>query len=62
MELNPDKPWNYEEAAAYLGCSPLTLRTWVSKRQIPFVKVGRLVRFRKPDLDSYLEENSVAVA
>jgi excisionase family DNA binding protein len=46
-----------EDAAHYLGCKPGTLRVWVSKRKVPFVKVGRLVRFRKADLDAWLESN-----
>lgn len=48
-----------EQAAAYIGCTPGTLRVWVSKRRIPFVRVGRLIRFRKTDLDDYLDKNAV---
>ncbi len=53
--------WSNDGAAAYLGCTPNTLRVWVSKRRVPFVKVGRLTRFRKKDLDEYLERNLVPV-
>ncbi len=38
-----------DEAAAYLGCTPDTLRVWTSRRRVPFVKVGRLTRFLKAD-------------
>ena len=51
--------WGNEEAAAYLDCTPDTLRVWVSKRRVPFVRVGRLVRFRKKDLDAWIETNLV---
>lgn len=54
--------WDNDQAAAYLGCTPLTLRAWVSKRKVPFVKLGSLVRFRQRDLDEFLEQNSVPVA
>ena len=48
------------EAAAYLGCTPDTLRVWTSRRRVPFVKVGRLTRFLRADLDAYLQEHRVS--
>jgi len=48
------------EAAAYLGCTPDTLRVWTSRRRVPFVKVGRLTRFLRADLDDYLQEHRVS--
>lgn len=48
-----------DQAAAYLGCTPGTLRIWTSKRRVPFIKVGRLTRFRQADLDRWLEANAV---
>jgi len=59
--FHPEKTWGFEEAAAYLGCTPGTLRVWVSKRRVPFVRVGRLVRFRKRDFDAWLDSNAVAM-
>ena len=50
---------NNDEAAVYLGCTPDTLRVWTSRRRVPFVKVGRLTRFLKADLDEYLNKNRV---
>lgn len=50
-----------DEAARYLGVTPSTLRTWVSKRKVPYCRVGgRLVRFRVQDLDEFLEAGAVA--
>ena len=46
-------------AAEYIGCTPGTLRTWTSKRKVPFIKVGRNVRFRRKDLDQWLDERVV---
>ena len=48
-----------EEAACYLGCTPGTLRVWISKRKVPFLKVGRLTKFRRGDLDKWLDSRSV---
>jgi excisionase family DNA binding protein len=35
------------QLAAFLGVHEMTVRRWVMKRKIPFVKVGRSVRFEK---------------
>lgn len=49
------------QAAAYLGCTSKTLRAWVGQRRVPFIRVGRLVRFRRSDLDAWLEARLVPV-
>jgi excisionase family DNA binding protein len=45
-----------EEAAAYLGIASQTLAIWRStgRYHLPSVKVGRLVRYRRSDLDTFL--------
>ena len=50
-----------EEAAAYLNISPKTLANWASngKVQIPYSKLGKLVRYQIADLDIYLESNKM---
>ena len=48
--------WNNARAARYIGCTEATLRVWVSRRKVPHLKVGRLVRFRKVDLDRWLNK------
>ena len=48
-----------EEAASYLKIAVWTLRHWVSERKIPFVKLGRLVRFRQGDLDAHISKHIV---
>jgi len=49
------------EAAAYIGMRPQTLAAWaVNKRhQIPVVKLARTVRYRKADLDKFIESHVV---
>lgn len=49
------------EAAEYLGTSAATLATWACTRsvEVPFVKVGRLVRYRRRDLDTWLDSQVV---
>jgi excisionase family DNA binding protein len=48
---------NTKEAAEYLGISPFTLYGLVSQRRIPHLKVGKLNKFKKTDLDNWLERN-----
>lgn len=50
-----------EQAARYLGMKPQTLAVWVT-RQVdgpPYAKLGRSVRYRKCDLDAWIERNVV---
>ncbi|MDA0747861.1 MAG: helix-turn-helix domain-containing protein [bacterium] len=54
------RTWGADEAAAYLGCTTGTLRVWCSRRRVPFLKVGRLTRFRKRDLDQWLDTRVVS--
>lgn len=43
-------------ASAYVGCSEASLRLWRSKGQGPrYFRAGKLVRYRKTDLDSWIE-------
>jgi len=48
-----------EDAAAYLGLSPGTLRNWVSTRRIDYVKVGRLTRISLAVLDRYIDQQTI---
>lgn len=43
------------EAAEYLGISVFSLRKLARDKRIPSGKVGRQWRFRKEDLDSFLQ-------
>lgn len=50
------------EAAAYLDVSESTLAKWACAKRyaLPYIKVGRLVRYRKADLDAFLANSRVA--
>jgi len=48
------------EAAIILGVRAQTLAMWrLYKRGPRFIKVGRLVRYRRADLEAFIEHNSV---
>ena len=42
------------EVAAYLRCSPSTVRRMVRRGQIPHYRFGRLVRFRLSEIERWL--------
>lgn len=52
---------NSYQAAEYIGVTPGTLEVWrcTKRYHIPFIKVGRLVRYRKSALDIFLDQQTV---
>jgi excisionase family DNA binding protein len=48
-------------AAAYLGIKVTTLAMWRSTKRypLPYIKVGRLVQYRKTHLDAFLANRTV---
>jgi len=55
--------FNDAEAAEFIGVQPQTLRDWRHNKRyaLPYVKVGRLVRYRRHDLLNWLESRLVVV-
>ncbi|SBS70797.1 helix-turn-helix domain-containing protein [uncultured Microbacterium sp.] len=47
------------EAAEATGLTVRMLRGLVSTRRIPYLKVGKLVRFRPSELEAWLAENAM---
>ena len=43
-----------EQAADYLNITEHFVRRLIRERRIPFLKVGRLVRLRRAEIDDYL--------
>ena len=58
----PDRPeailWNTPELAAYLNVKETTIRYWVHIGYIPYIKFQSLVRFRKTDIDAWLDQRT----
>jgi len=46
-----------EEVSRYLAVSVSTVYGWVWQRRIPFVKLGRALRFDLSDLEAFVETN-----
>jgi excisionase family DNA binding protein len=48
-----------KNASTYTGLSVHTLYTMVSQRRIPYVKVGRLVKFDLALLDNWIKQQTI---
>ncbi len=60
-EPNKNHLLTREEAADFLGVSPITLALWKSTKRynLPVVKVGRLAKYRYGDLLEFVERQTV---
>src|SRR5271167_1666428 len=49
------------QAAKFLGVKPQTLAVWAvaHRYNLPLIKVGSLVRYRRSDLERFLEDGTV---
>lgn len=47
------------QLAEYLQVKKSTIRDWCHTQFIPFVKVGRLVRFKEKDVLKWLQQRSI---
>jgi excisionase family DNA binding protein len=48
---------NVAQACERLNVSPSTLYGWVWQRRIPFVKIGRCLRFEPRQLEEFIASN-----
>jgi len=51
--VGPRRLMKMEEAAEYLQCSPTHLRRLVKKGDVPFLRLGKLVRFEPDQLKAW---------
>jgi excisionase family DNA binding protein len=57
MAISADSLLTVVEGAQFLSISVSTLYGWVYQRRIPFVKIGRALRFRRCDLEKFVLTN-----
>ena len=48
-----------EELAEFLSVSKATVYRLVGKRQLPFHKIGGVLRFKRDDIERYLDEGRI---
>lgn len=56
-QVSPSELLSVEEAARYLGVAPQTLHNWrcTGRYRLPCIRVGRLAKYRRADLDAWIE-------
>jgi excisionase family DNA binding protein len=52
---------NVQDTAEYLAFKPSTIYTLVERKEIPFYKVGRLIRFRRVEIDEWMQTHKEPV-
>jgi excisionase family DNA binding protein len=50
-----------EELAAYLGLAKGTVYIWVCQKKIPYLKMGRLVKFDLREIELWLKDKRVKI-
>lgn len=55
----PDNLFSPKAAARFLGVTDHTLAVWrcTKRYALPYVKVGRLVKYRREDLEHFIQQN-----
>jgi excisionase family DNA binding protein len=59
--FNEDDLLTVEQLSGYLGLQPASIRNKVSRRELPFVKIGSACRFRWGDIKRWIKENTFTV-
>jgi len=57
-----DEYLNIDELSKYLGIKKATLYFKVENGQIPHYKIGRLIRFKKSEIDSWMQSMRQALS
>jgi excisionase family DNA binding protein len=50
-----------KELSEYLGIPKYTIYSWTSMKKIPYVKLGRAIRFDMTEIESWIKERKVEV-
>ncbi|NLX98443.1 MAG: helix-turn-helix domain-containing protein [Rhodopirellula sp.] len=58
---SPDDLMTREQAAGYMQMAPQTLAVWASTGRygLPYIRVGRSVRYRRRDLDEFMARRTI---
>ena len=55
-----DRWLSVDEVAAYIGVKRDTIYKWIERKQMPAKKVGRLWKFKKEQVDVWVNEGHAA--
>lgn len=61
--MEDNKYISLEEAADYIGVKPVTLRGWLKKEklQIPAHRIGKLWKFKRSELDKWVQSGKSSI-
>ena len=60
-EIINDNYISIDEAAEYLGIKTVTLRNWIKKDEsLPAHKIGKLWKFKRSELDAWVQSGKSA--
>jgi len=57
-----DRWLSVDEITAYLGIKRDTVYKWISERQMPGYKIGRLWKFNKEEIDEWVRSGSASAS
>ena len=50
---------NVKELSEYTGISKSTIYEWVSMKKIPYIKIGKLVKFDPKDIGAFIQNHKI---
>lgn len=60
IDVMSDRWLSVEEIAEYLGVSKDTVYAWISKRNMPAHRIGRLWKFKTEEVDEWVRSGGAA--
>lgn len=57
IRIEEDGLWNVGQLARYLNMAQQTVYRMVCEKRIPYCKIGASVRFRRQEIDAWLDQN-----
>ena len=54
------KYFNIHQLAQYTGTKESTIRAYIFQREIPYIKINKMIRFNISDIDQWLKEKSIS--
>lgn len=61
MDVMDDKWIGIEELSSYLDVKSVTIRKWIRDKKIPCHKIGKLWKFKKSEIDRWIESGQSAL-
>ena len=55
--MSEDTLMDIKQVASYLQINEATAYNWAQKGKLPGIKIGRIWRFRREDIEAWLDQN-----